>query len=124
VTIKLRKNKTNKRGEAPLVLQIVHNRKSTELTLQRYIEPLQWDPDKERVLGSDDRIDALNVHLRNKRRDCQEIIDRWIAQRKSFSLHDIVQAYKGKNYNAKKSIVEFTKELIRDIRRISVLLPY
>ena len=114
VSIKLKKNKINKRGEAPLMLQIVHNRRSTEISLKRYLEPTRWNPAKEQVLGKQDWVGAVNVHLRRKRMECQGIIDDWVAQRKSFTLEDIVRKYKNNGYDLKKSVVEFTDEFIKD----------
>lgn len=114
VKVKLRTNKTNKRGRAPLVLQIVHNRRSTELSLNRYIEPKYWDARHEKVIGKHPSKSSINVHIKGKRRDCEGIIDDWVAQRKKFTLEDIVREYKGEGFEMDRSVVEYMEKYIED----------
>ncbi|MGD0711222.1 MAG: site-specific integrase [Bacteroidales bacterium] len=67
--IVLRKNKTNKRGLAPLYIRISKNKKSSFISTGIYIEPNQWNSNKDLVRSNHDNYERLNSYLQQKLAD-------------------------------------------------------
>ncbi|MFH0865800.1 MAG: site-specific integrase [Bacteroidota bacterium] len=62
----LRKSKLNKRGLAPLYIRITKNKKSSFISTGEYIEPAQWNPNKDLVRTNHDNHERLNIFLAQK----------------------------------------------------------
>jgi integrase/recombinase XerD len=116
VKIILRTNKINKAGLAPLYLQIIHDRKSAEVSLKRYISPADWDADKQRVKKSYTGYSPLNIFLSNEKRAYEQIMDEKRAAKESFTVRDIMAIRKGKHqaHGSKGRVVEFLDQFIKD----------
>jgi len=67
--IVLRKNKLNKRGLAPLYIRITKSKKSNFISTGIYLEPSQWNPNKDVVRSSHDNFKRLNSFLAQKLAD-------------------------------------------------------
>jgi integrase len=91
----LRMNKTNSIGRAPLVLQLIYKRRSTEISLKKYLEPSHWDFKKCVVKKSYHNHNTLNLYLRSKTRRIEQIIDRRLYEATEFTLADVVNEFKG-----------------------------
>jgi hypothetical protein len=59
----LRKNKLNKKGEAPVNIRIVLNNKRFDLATHRSISPLYWDDDSNRPDNKSEANIILNNYL-------------------------------------------------------------
>ena len=67
--IVLRKSKLNKRGLAPLYIRISKNKKSSFISTGIYIEPNQWNSNKDLVRSNHDNYERLNSYLAQKLAD-------------------------------------------------------
>ncbi len=59
----IRKERTNKHGEAPIYLRITINGKRAELALKRFIDPNKWDGKANKARGNKQEIKNLNSYL-------------------------------------------------------------
>ena len=96
-TIKLtiRESRKNKLGEVPIYLRLTHKRKTTELSLGKYIKPDHWDKNKEQVNRKYHNPSQLNAYLRSEKREIEEIIDNKLALGENFNVKDIIKIRNG-----------------------------
>lgn len=80
----------------PIVLRIVHNRRSTEVSMKKYIDPAHWDEQKLQVNSRHFNPTPVNVYLRGEVRAFQTIIDTKLAKGEEFSIEEIIALRKGK----------------------------
>lgn len=71
-----------------LFVRITVNRKSAEIYLQRIIDPLKWDKDKQLVKGNNESSQSLNHYIE-------------VIRYKLISIHDVL-IKNDEDYNAKK----------------------
>lgn len=95
--IVLRMNKANSLGRAPLVLQLIYKRRSTEISLKKYLEPKHWDFKKCVVKKTYHNYNTLNLYLRKQLRKIETISDNKLYEGVNFTLKDIVNEFKGVN---------------------------
>jgi integrase/recombinase XerD len=72
VAIVLRKDKVNKKGEAPIHFRIIKNRKSTYIGSSIMIPKDQWDEKRNKVKSSHRNSSRLNSYLSNKFTEIQD----------------------------------------------------
>jgi integrase len=70
--IVLRESKLNKRGLAPLYIRITKNKKSSFISTGIYIEPRQWNSNKDLVRSNHDNYERLNNFLQLKLSDAMD----------------------------------------------------
>lgn len=63
VSVFLRTDKVNKKGLAPLYLQIISNRKKKYISLGQYVSPKNWDKEKGTVKRGEPNYQWLNNYL-------------------------------------------------------------
>jgi site-specific recombinase XerD len=112
VKVILRKNKANRRGLAPLYLQLIHNRKTTEISLRKYIEPIYWDEEKQKIKRSHSSQGMLNAIIKKERRKLEDIIDEKDLADTEYNIKDIVAKYKGELQGDEKEVVPFIEHFI------------
>lgn len=115
VKVKMRKNKVNAEGRAPLVLQVIVDRKSKEISLGKYIEPKHWDGEKNKVKSSYTDRAFLQAFLDREQRQLETIIDRKRALGERIELSQVVNEYKGntEQINRKANLVQFLENYIQ-----------
>lgn len=96
VKVILRANKINKQGKAPLYLQLIHDRKTKEISLKKYIKPKYWNKQKSVVRQTHPNSSPINVSLNNEIRAYEKIINTKIALSENFTLNDVVDIKNGK----------------------------
>lgn len=94
VKLILRKNKPNKKGECPIMIQITHDRKSTEMSSTIYVEPGFWDERNEKVKSKHVQQIMLNAHLSQKKQKIGNLIIDWQLTGKSFTAREVVAEIK------------------------------
>jgi len=67
----INERKINKKGEAPIYLRIIKNRKPTYISLGYYIRPEDWDAEKVRVKKSHPNSSRLNNFITEKLSEAQ-----------------------------------------------------
>lgn len=91
----IEKSKTNKAGEAPLILRITHHGKRVNTSTGIKLAPKLWDAKKQRVRGSSDHSNALNELINAQRTTCIKKVGRLIHAGEPFSSSDIVNLIRG-----------------------------
>ena len=76
VTVVLRKDKVNKKGEAPIHFRIIKNRQISYISSTVIIPVVNWDEKNHRIKGKHPHSGRLNSFLSNK---FNEIQDRVLA---------------------------------------------
>lgn len=114
VKIILRSNKPNKQGLAPLYIQLVHNRKSKEISLKKYVNPKQWDKTNQKLKGKGNTL--INVYITNEKKSYENIINKKLAREEDFTLDDIIKLKKGKIVDVpdEGSFVKFMENYIEE----------
>lgn len=100
VKVIARKNKTNKKGLTPLYIQLVHNRKSKEISLKKYIDYKYWDKDNQKLRRGHNDAMLINVYIDNEVAAYKTVINKKLARSESFTLEDIVKLKNGKIIDA------------------------
>ena len=93
IKVKLRR-KANKSGKYGIVIQIIHNRKPTEISVNEYVEQKHFDFNKGIVKSNHPRAAKLNKVISDARKDIEDIVFEFKQSDLPFSITDISQAYK------------------------------
>jgi len=96
VKVKLRR-KVNKSGEKGIVIQVIHNRKTTELSINQYVNDKLFDTSKGEVKTKHPRAAKINKVISDERKKIEDIIFELKQSEKSFKLSDITYHYKQQN---------------------------
>lgn len=114
VKIILKESKTKKDGTSPLYLQLIHNKKSTEVSLQKSILSKYWNKEKQKIRSSYSNYSPLNIAIHNEKRRYEKIIADKLARMEVFSVNDIVAIGKGKQAlnKSKGSFIKYLEDYI------------
>ncbi|MDF1865652.1 MAG: site-specific integrase [Saprospiraceae bacterium] len=114
VKIILKESKIKADGTSPLYLQLIHNKKSTEVSLKKSIPSKHWNKEKQKIRSSYPNYSPLNIAIHNEKRRYEKIIADKLARMESFSAKDIVAIGKGKQTLEKErgSFTEYLKNFI------------
>lgn len=116
VKIILRTNKVNRQGLAPLMIQLIHDRKTSEISLQKYIDPKHWNHNDKAIRKSYPSHSTLNVYLNKERRAFEKAVDDLLALGLPFTVKDIQSQREGKQVISKEAITlaEYLENYIID----------
>ena len=116
VKLRLRNNKPNSKGECPIFIRIIHNRRMTEIATGKYLAPSLWDDEKERVLRKHPNYKLLNAYLNQERMAYQTIIDKKDAKQQSYSIQDILDEKNGRiiSEDGEQLFTYFLEKFIED----------
>ena len=99
----IRINKTKTDGTAPVALRITHKQKTKYIWLKRYINPKNWDANRQKAKGMSKAANELNVLINKLKSNYQSIVDELEVKRNSYTLEDIADAIDSKQ-NEKQQI--------------------
>ena len=115
VHIRLRSNKVNRHGEAPLVIRIVHEGKMTEVSLKRYIKPSLWDDNREQVKAGHPSRSAWNVFLNREKTAYQQALDELLLVGAPFQVKEVVAKKNGTHHaGANQRITDYLAHFIEE----------
>jgi integrase len=97
VSILLKMNKINKKGEAPLYLRIIKDRKAKFVSLGYTIHPDFWDAKKEAVLSKHPNSARLNNFITKKKAEASDVALRLETESKYVPPKKIKQEILGKS---------------------------
>ncbi|MEJ6614656.1 MAG: Arm DNA-binding domain-containing protein, partial [Saprospiraceae bacterium] len=89
-----RLSKPKKDGSFPLYLQVINNRKPSEMSLKLSLQAEEWDSTKQLVKRKNPRYKALNSQIRNIKLKIDEIIHNLEMSNQSYVGLDVIQLYK------------------------------
>jgi integrase len=118
VKVVLVKEKINKKGEAPLFLRIIKDRKPKYLGLSIYLVPEQWDEVKQRIRKSHPNSDRLNNFLAQKIAEAEGIAFELETEKKSVSSLAIKENIKGKTSPSFLKYFQDYMELLKDTKKL------
>ena len=93
VKVKLRRQ-PNKSGEKGIVIQVIHNRKSTELSINEYVLENLFDHVNSEVRAKHPRSAKINKTISDELKKVKDIVFEFRQAGKPFELTDITQCYK------------------------------
>lgn len=99
----IRTNKTKGDGTAPVALRITHKQKTKYIWLKRYINPNNWDANRQKAKGMSKAANELNVLVNKLKSNYQSIVDELEVKGNTYTLEDIAGAIDNKQ-NAKQQI--------------------
>lgn len=94
VNIILRLSKPKKDGTFPLYLQVIKNRKPSEMSLKISLTDDEWDSSKQVVKRKNTRYKSLNSQIRNIKLQIDEIVHKFEMSDQAYVGHDIIKSYK------------------------------
>ena len=117
VKLAIKESKLNKEGKVPIVLRITHNRRSTTVSMKKYIDPDHWDFTNKMLNKKHYNYSPINIKLRNEKRAYEKIIDDKLMKGESFTLNEIICIKKEiDNPVAKKelTVIDYMKTYIEE----------
>jgi integrase/recombinase XerD len=119
VSIILRTNKVNKKGECPIAFRIIKDRKATLISSGYSIDPLHWDEDNKKIKSSAKNRDSketvarINAQITKRFGEIQnELID-IDGLNKRVSRKQIKEQLHGKTY---QNFYEFAKKVVESYK--------
>lgn len=111
-TIKIiqRTNKLTKAGKAPIHFLVTHNRKPSEVSIKRSIEPKYWDADRSIIRRSHPNSSVLNVYVKKEHRRLEQILDSFLALGSKFDVKDVVAEFRGKTVKSPTKLIPFIEQ--------------
>lgn len=95
ITIRIREDRVNKKGLAPIELLVFHKGRNKQLSLGRKVKPENWDDERKEVKGEGRQV--TNSVITRQKAKLQNIIDKMILAEEDLSLDEIVRRYRGKS---------------------------
>ncbi|MFA9391166.1 MAG: site-specific integrase [Prolixibacteraceae bacterium] len=100
IKVRLLPYKKNKKGEHPIVIQLIHNRKRSIISIGHYLLPKQWDPEDQNAIEKAKTKDELlylkklNILIAEKVNSVKKIIVDLEQIGKPFSIDEILDQVK------------------------------
>lgn len=101
----LKKNKTNKKGKAPIYMRLNYNGVRSEFSTDLKVPAGVWDQEKERVLGKNEEAKFINTRLHSIEFDVQKQFNILESLGLPFTVKDIANKVTGKG-ERKYSVLE------------------
>lgn len=91
----LNKSKSNRLGEAPLMMRLTHNGIRQNITLDVKVKEAAWDSKRQKVRGNNESSDGVNNLIRTYQNRALEAFEKVIKENEDYTLEDIIQKFKG-----------------------------
>lgn len=109
------RNRPNKKGQCPIVMRVVKDRKSKLITLGLKCEPSDWDDNNNQFKRT-----ALNYNQRNRvllrlQEKALKIIDEFQLEDIDFTLNEFERLFRGIKTNEETTVYSFWSEKIEDL---------
>jgi len=85
----VRTNKTKSDGTAPIAIRLSHRQKTKYIWLKRYINPKNWDANRQKAKGMSKAANELNVLVNKLKSNYQSIVDKLEVNQNSYTLEEI-----------------------------------
>jgi integrase/recombinase XerD len=113
VTLMLKENKVNEKGEMPLYIRIIKGRKAKFISIGIKVHPDLWNKDKLRVKGQYPNSGRVNALIAKKMSDAESAALEIETKNKSVSSKRIKEALMGK---PSVSLIKFIEDYLYDIK--------
>ncbi|WP_321295987.1 Arm DNA-binding domain-containing protein [Marinifilum fragile] len=95
ILLHIRKDKLNKKGEAPIFLRVTVNGKRAEISTKRFVIPEKWNSQAGQVKGTKEEIKAIRIY------------QKFIEEDKPISASNIKDLLLGVHLNSKYLLTAF-----------------
>jgi integrase len=113
VTLLLKENKVNEKGEMPLYIRIIKSRKTKFISLGIMVHPDLWNQEKLRVKSQYPHSGRVNAFIAKRMADAECAALDIQTKNKSVSSKRIKEAIMGK---ASVSLIKFTESYLKDLK--------
>ena len=113
VTLMLKENKVNEKGEMPLYIRIIKGRKAKFVSVGVKVHPDFWNKEKLRVKGQFPNSARVNAYIAKKVSEAEDIALTLETKEKSVSSKKIKEAIMGK---APTSFIRFGEQYIAELK--------
>jgi integrase/recombinase XerD len=113
VTLMLKENKVNEKGEMPLYIRIIKGRKAKFISIGIKVHPDLWNKDKLRVKGQYPNSGRVNALIAKKMSDAESAALEIETKNKSVSSKRIKEALMGK---PSVSLIKFIEDYLSDLK--------
>jgi Arm domain-containing DNA-binding protein len=87
----IRKDKLNKKGEAPIFLRVTVNGKRAEISTKQFVLPEKWNNQASQIKGTKEEVRVLNQFLHTLRNKANRIYQKLIDEGKPISSGHIIR---------------------------------
>jgi len=112
ILLHIRKDKLNKKGEAPIFLRVTVNGKRAEISTKRFVIPDKWNSQAGQVKGTKEEIRVLNQYLLTLKNKAIRIYQKFIEEDKPISANSIKDLILGVHVNSKSLLTAFREHNI------------
>jgi len=113
VTLMLKQNKVNEKGEMPLYIRIIKGRKAKFISLGIRVHPTLWNEERLRVKGQYPNSGRVNALIASKLADAEKAALDAELKNKSVSSRKIKEAVMGKD---SPSLVKYIETYLADLK--------
>ena len=113
VTLMLKENKANAKGEFPLYIRIIKGRKAKFISLGIRVHPDLWNAEKLRVKGKYKNSGRVNAYIATKVAEAENIAISLETNEKYISSKKIKEAIKGKE---PASFIKFVEQYMAELK--------
>ena len=114
VSVILRKDKINKKGEAPIHFRIIKNRKPSYIATGYMILPDKWDEKNKKAKPGFKNSGRLNSYLANKFTEIQDNVLEYETMSETLTSRNLKDKVFGKGL---WTFLNLLKKLLRNIRK-------
>jgi len=107
VLLHIRKDKLNKKGEAPIFLRVTVNGKRAEISTKYFVVPEKWNSEAGQVKGTKPEIKALNRFLLDQKSKAYSIYEKMVEENVRVTSALIKDRFLGKQKKSKSLFVVF-----------------
>ncbi len=90
-----RKQRTNKKGQSPIVLRIIYRQERRDLFTGLYCDSKDWDGDSTRVKSRGKTAETINKNLEGITQRAVHVLDQLKFSRTPFTIDELVSGLKG-----------------------------
>ncbi|PXY01629.1 recombinase [Marinifilum breve] len=107
ILLHIRKDKLNKKGEAPIFMRVTVNGKRAEISTKQFVQPEKWNNQAGIVKGTKEDVRALNQFLTNYKSKANRIYQKLIENDKTVSAKIIKDTLLKKQTNTSSLVKAF-----------------
>ncbi len=116
VSVVLRKEKTNSKGEHPVFLRITHLRKHKYLSLSSYCSLQLWDEKKQRPKRQHEHFHEMSALTNTRFSECEKIIFELEKEGQPYSLEEIFNRLNFFRKKQQTTVLEYFQETIDKLK--------
>ena len=115
----IKKSKLNRKGLTPVMMRVTMNKKRSEISIGRNVEPEKWNAKSEKMMGRSVEANDLNDFIELMRKKAKTVQRSFVENEEVITLSKFVTRFKGEEKDSSKMTLEVYKEHNEQMDRLS-----